>query len=174
MSAVTPDAAGFVARPATLADAGAIAAIYNQGIADRIATFETEPRTAEQIAEWFRPGVLIMLAERPGNGVVAFAASFPYSARPCYAGIAEYSVYAARAQRGRGGGRAALTALITAAREAGLHKLTSRIFPENTASRTLMGRLGFAEIGVHRRHGKLDGKWRDCVVVELLIEENCQ
>jgi L-amino acid N-acyltransferase YncA len=171
MSTGTPDAAAFVTRPASFTDAGAIAAIYNEGIANRVATFETEPRTAEQIAEWFRPGVLLMVAERAGEEIVAFAASFPYSARPCYAGIGEYSVYASRAERGRGAGRAALTA---AAREARLYKLTSRIFPENRASRALMKRLGFAEIGVHRRHGKLDGEWHDCVVVERLIEENCR
>ena len=164
----------FLARPALPSDAAAIAEIYNQGIADRVATFETEPRTPEQIGTWFRSGALVVVAEGAGEGVVAFAASFPYSARPCYAGVGEYSVYAARAHRGRGAGRAALLALIEAARAAGLHKLTSRIFPENKASRALMKALGFAEIGVHRRHGRLDGEWRDCVIVELLIEENCQ
>jgi len=174
MSGATPEAADFVTRLAIPADAGAIAAIYNEGIADRIATFETEPRTAGQIAEWFRPGVLVLVAERAGEGIVAFAASFPYSARPCYAGIGEYSVYTARAYRGQGAGRAVLTALIEAARAAGIYKLTSRIFPENSASRALMKALGFAEIGVHRRHGKLDGEWRDCVIVELLIEQNCR
>ena len=64
-----------------------------------------------------------------------------------------------------------LSALIDSARSAGLHKLTSRIFPENLASRALKKRFGFSEIGVHRRHGKLDGEWRDCVIVELLIEK---
>ena len=87
MSVATPDAAGFVTRQAIPAGAAAIAAIYNEGIADRIATFETEPRTPQQIAEWYRPGTLIMVAERAGEGVVAFAASFPYSTRSCYAGI---------------------------------------------------------------------------------------
>ena len=175
MSAVTLDAApGLKARAATPQDAAAIATIYNEGIADRIATFETEPRKPEQIAAWFQPGTLIVVAERAGEGVVAFAASFPYSARPCYAGIAEYSVYVARSHRGHGAGRTALAALIDAARDAGVQKLTSRIFPENEASRALMKTLGFAEIGLHRRHGKLDGAWRDCVIVELLIEENCR
>jgi L-amino acid N-acyltransferase YncA len=164
-------APGLKARAATPADAAAMAAIYSEGIADRIATFETEPRTPEQIAAWFQPGTLIVVAERAGKGVVAFAAAFPYSARPCYAGVAEYSVYVARADRGHGAGRTALTALIDAARKTGLHKLTSRIFPENQASRALMKALGFAEIGLHRRHGKLDGQWRDCVVVELLMGE---
>jgi phosphinothricin acetyltransferase len=66
-------------------------------------------------------------------------------------------------------GKGALAALIEADRSAGLHKLTSRVFPENKASRALLKGLGFGEIGIHRRHGKLDGIWRDCVIVERLI-----
>jgi phosphinothricin acetyltransferase len=50
-----------------------------------------------------------------------------------------------------------------------MHKLTSRVFPENTASRALLKGLGFEEIGIHRRHGQLDGRWRDCVIVERLL-----
>ena len=173
MTAVPPDpaAAGaglYTTRPATPADAPAIAGIYNQGIVDRVATFETEPRSPEDIAAWFTSGRLIIMAEG-AQGVVAFTASFPYSARPCYAGINEFSVYVARDCRGTGAGRAVLGALIEAASAHGLHKLTSRVFPENTASRSLLKRLGFDEIGIHRRHGKLDGVWRDCVIVELLI-----
>jgi len=53
-----------------------------------------------------------------------------------------------------------------------LWKLMSRIFPENRASLGLMARMGFKEIGVHRNHGKLEGVWKDCVIVELLIPEN--
>jgi L-amino acid N-acyltransferase YncA len=174
MTAVPPDpAAGagfYTTRPATRADAPAITAIYNQGIADRIATFETEPRSPDDIAGWFTSGRLIMVAEG-AQGVVAFAASFPYSTRPCYAGVNEFSVYVAREARGTGAGRAVLTALIEAANAHGLYKLTSRVFPENVASRGLLKRLGFDEIGIHRRHGKLDGQWRDCVTVELLIGE---
>jgi phosphinothricin acetyltransferase len=162
---------GFITRIATPADAAAIAGIYNEGIADRVATFETEPRSAAQIADWFNPRTLVMVAENTASVVVAFAASFPYSARPCYAGIGEFSVYVARDWRRRGAGRAVLAALIDAAPAAGLHKLTSRVFPENRASRALLKNLGFAEISMHRRHGKLDGEWRDCVIVELLIED---
>ena len=65
-----------------------------------------------------------------------------------------------------------LAALIAAARERGLWKLYSRIFPHNHASRSLMARMGFKEIGVHEKHGKLDDVWLDCVNVELLIPEN--
>jgi phosphinothricin acetyltransferase len=157
-------------RPAAPADSAAIAAIYNQGIADRIATFETEPRGARQITEWFTGHQLVIVAEGAGTEPVAFAASFPYSPRPCYAGIGEFSVYVRRDYRGRGAGRAVLAALIAAAAAAGLHKLISRVFPENTASRALLKGLGFEEIGIHRRHAQLDGRWRDCVVVEQLLD----
>jgi phosphinothricin acetyltransferase len=157
-------------RPATPADATAIAAVYNEGIADRIATFETAPPSATDIARWFTGEHLVVVAETGETGSVAFAASFPYSSRPCYRGIGEFSVYVARAYRSRGAGRAVLAALIEAAAAAGLHKLTSRVFPENTASRALLKGLGFAEIGIHRRHGKLDGVWRDCVIVERLLD----
>ena len=57
-----------------------------------------------------------------------------------------------------------------AATAAGLHKLTSRVFPENITSRALLKGLGFEEIGIHRRHGKLDGLWRDCMIVERLLD----
>jgi L-amino acid N-acyltransferase YncA len=62
-----------------------------------------------------------------------------------------------------------LAALIEAATARGMHKLTSRVFPENAASRALLKGLGFEEIGIHRRHGQLDGRWRDCVIVERLL-----
>ena len=164
------DSAKVRTRAATVADAAAIAEIYNQGIADRIATFETEPRAAADIAEWFTPPHLVVIAENEETGPVAFAASFPYSSRACYRGIGEFSVYVRRDDRGRGAGRTVLTALIEAARATGLHKLTSRVFPENAASRALLKALDFEEIGVHRRHGQLDGVWRDCVIVERLFE----
>ena len=159
-------------RVATPADAAAIAAIYNEGIADRIATFETEPRTAEQIAAQLRdkgdrfPTVVV---ERGGE-VVAWASAGAYRSRPAYAGVAEHSVYVARAARGRGAGRAALEGLCQAYAERGFWKLVSRIFPENRASVALHERCGFRVVGVYRRHGKLDGAWRDCVIVERLLE----
>lgn len=89
--------------------------------------------------------------------IVAFASTSPYRTRDCYAGIAEFSVYVSRAGRGQGAGRAAMDALIAAATQAGFWKLVSRIFVENTASRTLMARVGFREVGIYEKHGKLDG-----------------
>ena len=160
----------LTARAASLTDAPAMARIYNEGIADRIGTFETEPRSAQQIEAWFDGRHPIVVVEE-GREVVAFASTSAYRSRPCYAGVAEFSVYVARHCRGAGAGRVAMTALLEAAEAAGFWKLLSRIFPENTASRALMAKLGFREVGTYRRHGKLDGAWRDCVIVERLLGE---
>ena len=136
----------LAARAATVADASAIATIYNQGIADRIGTFETEPRSAQQIEAWFDGRHPIVVVEENGE-VVAFASTSSYRSRPCYAGIAEFSVYVARHCRGAGAGQVAMVALLEAADAAGYWKLLSRIFPENTASRALMAKMGFHSSG---------------------------
>ena len=159
---------GVTLRRATKADAGAIARIYNQGIEDRIATFETRPRTAEDVAGWFDGGHPTVVAEQDGQ-VVGFASTSSYRPRECYAKIAEFSVYVARDHRGRGIGRQALMALIEESRKAGLHKLVSRIFPENVASRAACRAAGFREVGVYKAHGQLEGAWKDCVIVERLV-----
>jgi phosphinothricin acetyltransferase len=158
-------------RLAIAADAAAIARIYNEGIADRIATFETEPRTVEQIAAQLRDRgdrFPTIVAEHDGQ-VIAWASAGPYRSRPAYAGVAEHSVYVGRAARGKGAGRVVLAALCRAYAERGFWKLVSRIFPENVASLVLHERCGFRVVGVYRRHGQLDGAWRDCVIVERLL-----
>jgi phosphinothricin acetyltransferase len=152
-------------------DAEAIAAIYNQGIEDRIGTFETRLRAADDIRGWFDGVHPVVVAHDENGRVIAFASTSTYRPRDCYAGIAEYSVYVERGERGRGAGRAAMLALIEAARAAGFWKLVSRIFVENTTSRALMLSLGFREVGIYERHGKLDGVWHDVVIVEKLIDE---
>lgn len=160
------------ARAASPGDIPAIAEIYNEGIEDRIGTFETRPRSADDVRAWFDGVHPIVVVEDEGGRVVAFASTSTYRTRECYAGIAEFSVYVARRERGRGAGRVAMEALITAAAKAGYWKLLSRIFVENTASRTLMARVGFREVGIYEKHGKLDGVWRDAVIVERVIPEN--
>jgi L-amino acid N-acyltransferase YncA len=164
--------AGLTARPARRQDAAAITEIYNQGIEDRIATFETEPRSVADVEPWFDHAHAFVSVARPSGEVVGYAIAHPYSNRCCYRGIGEFSVYVRRSLRGHGVGQVAMAALIDAARQGGLWKLMSRIFPENRASLSLMARMGFDEIGVHRRHGKLEGVWKDCVIVERLIAEN--
>ena len=160
------------ARAASPGDIPAIAEIYNEGIEDRIGTFETRPRSADDVRAWFDGVHPIVVVEDEGRRVVAFASTSAYRTRECYAGIAEFSVYVARRERGRGAGRVAMEALIAAAAKAGFWKLLSRIFVENTASRTLMARVGFREVGIYEKHGKLDGRWRDAVIVERVIPEN--
>ena len=168
--------AAMTTRAAVARDAPAIARIYNEGIADRIATFETRPRTPEDIVPWFggRHPVVVVADGEPGRAgrVIAFAAASTYRPRDCYAGIAEFSVYVARAARGRGAGRRAMEGLIAATEAAGFTKLVSRVFVENTASLALLRGLGFREVGIYEKHGQLDGVWRDCVIVERLISVN--
>lgn len=160
------------ARLGTRADAPAICEIYNQGIEDRVATFETTPRTVEQIVGWFDGGHPIVVVEDANGAVVGYAATFAYADRCCYAGIAEFSVYVRRDCRGRGVGAVAMTALIEAVTTAGFWKLLSRVFVENTASLSLLKSVGFREVGIHKKHGKLDGAWRDVLVVECLLDPN--
>ena len=159
------------ARPATRRDAEAIARIYNEGIDERIATFETRPRTAEEIQAWFDGTHPIIVVEEEGV-VISFANTSAYSTRECYSGVAEFSVYAAREAQGRGAGTLAMRALMQAAERAGFWKLVSRVFVENEPSRKLLYSLGFREVGVHEKHARLDGIWRDVVVVERLIRAN--
>lgn len=159
------------ARAASPGDIPAIAQIYNEGIDDRVGTFETRPRSHDDVRAWF-DGVHPIIVVEAGGDVVAFASTSTYRTRDCYAGIAEFSVYVSRAWRGKGAGRVAMDALIAAAATAGFWKLVSRIFIENTASRSLMARVGFREVGIYEKHGKLDGVWRDVVIVERVLPEN--
>jgi len=156
-------------RPAAEADAEAIAAIYNEGIADRVATFETRPRDPREVAEWFAGGLPFLVAVDEDGRVLGFARVSPYSDRCVYEGVGEHGVYVARAARGRRLGRRLLDALAGESARAGLHKLTSRVFTDNAASRAAHLAAGFEEVGVQRRHGRLDGEWKDCVLVERLL-----
>ena len=158
-------------RIATVDDAQSIALVYNEGIADRTATFETRARTPADVRAWFDGKHPTVVVEHDG-AVAAFASTSSYRNRDCYAGIAEASVYVGKAWRERGAGRMALAALIESAEQAGYWKLVSRIFPENHASRRLIRSLGFREVGTYEKHGKLDGVWRDVIIVERLFPAN--
>jgi phosphinothricin acetyltransferase len=158
-------------RAAGASDATDIARIYNEGIAERSATFETKQRTAEDMAKVLAERAArypLIVVERDGR-VIAWAGASEYRPRECYAGIAEFSVYVDRQARGTGAGTAAMRGLIEACAAKGFWKLVSRVFPENTASRRLLASLGFREVGVYERHGKLDGEWKDVVIVEKRI-----
>ena len=156
-------------RAATAADAQAVAAIYNEGIEDRVATFETRPRSPDEVAAWLGDGLPFLVAV--DGDVLGFAKVSPYSDRCAYSGVGEHGVYVARTARGRGVGRRLLEAVCAESERAGLHKLTSRIFADNATSRTAHVAAGFEEVGIQRRHGRLDGEWKDCVLVERLLGE---
>lgn len=159
---------GRLVRTATQGDTQRIADIYNQGIEDRTATFETSLRSEEAISDWLVSGHTVVVACEFGQ-VMSFAAAFPYRSRPCYAGVREFSVYVAREARGKGFGRTSMEALINETRQQGWWKLLSRVFPENTGSRRLLAGLGFREVGIYQKHAQLDGVWRDVVIVEKLL-----
>jgi L-amino acid N-acyltransferase YncA len=169
VQAVQSGVGRLVARAGRVEDAAAIARIYNEGIEDGIATFETRLRTEDDVRAWFAGRFPIVTVEDGDGQVVAFASTSEYRPRECYAGVAEFSVYVARRARRRGAGRLALERLIEDAREAGFWKLVSRVFVENHPSRALLRHMEFREVGIYERHAQLRGIWRDTVIVERLL-----
>jgi L-amino acid N-acyltransferase YncA len=155
-------------RPAQAHDLGRVAEIYNAGIAERIATFETAPRTVEDIASWVNDGQPFIVAI-DDEQVVGWARAGAYSDRCVYQGVGEHAVYVHPSARSRGLGRTLLIELCAESERHGLYKLTSRVFSDNEPSRAAHRAAGFEEVGIQRRHGKLDGQWKDCVLVERLL-----
>jgi phosphinothricin acetyltransferase len=162
-------------RPAIHADAPSIARIYNQGIRARQATFETRERTLADVLPWMAVAdrYPVLVAESAGD-VIGWVSASAYRPRECYAGIAEFSVYVDERARGRRIGDALMAAFIPELERAGFWKVLSRIFPENTASLSLCERHGFTRVGTYRRHARLDGRWRDVVIVERLLGDALQ
>jgi L-amino acid N-acyltransferase YncA len=150
-------------------DCETIADIYNEAIAEGRSTFETEPRSTAEIAQWLASPEHSVLVAETGGAVMGWGRLSPYSSRACYAAIAEASVYVRASARGRGLGGALAAHLRNHAQRAGLHKLLGKVFAENTASRSLCERYGFREVGTHLQHGSIDGRWIDVIVVELLL-----
>lgn len=158
-----------VLRDASSADAGAICTIYNAAITERGSTFETRFRAPEDFDDRIGAERFPFLIAEAADAVIGWAGLSPYSDRPCYAGIGEASVYVSPEARGKGAGTVLAEALATEAEGRGFHKLVGKLFSDNVASIRLCARCGFSEVGVHRRHGQLDGEWRDVLVVERLL-----
>ena len=157
-------------RPARAEDCAAIAAIYTSGIEGRTATFETRSKTAGDVGPWLEePERFPVLVAEEDGAVVGWARVSPYSGVPAYAGVGELQIYVDPAARGRGVGSALTEATCRAAHEAGYWKLVGKLFPENEPSRVLLRKCGFRDVGLHHRHGRLDGEWRDVLVVERLL-----
>lgn len=158
-------------RPARAADAGVIAAIHNQGVEDRVATLRTDPRPVSDVLAALESERPLLVAERDG-AVVGWAGVGPYDDRnPWYSGVVEATVYVAREARSAGAGRLLLSALERAALADGRFKLIAKIFATNEPSLRLFESAGFERVGTHRRHGRLDGEWKDVVVLEKLLGE---
>jgi L-amino acid N-acyltransferase YncA len=142
----------------------AVAAIYEEGIATGDATFETAaPSWEAWDASHLADHRLVALL---GGEVVGWAALAPVSGRCVYRGVAENSVYVAARASGRGIGRLLLEALIEGAERAGLWTIETGIFPENAASLALHHRCGFRTVGRRERLGRMNGVWRDVLLLE--------
>lgn len=167
-----PPRVAITIRDATLTDASAIARIYNQGIEDRLATLETEPRSAAERVAWLAARSArhpVIVAVDSDGDVLGWASLNPFNPRPAYDHVADFSVYVAREARGRGVGDALLGALEARARALGYHKLVLAAFPENVAGMRLYARHGFRTVGIYREQGRLDERWVDVIVMEKLL-----
>jgi L-amino acid N-acyltransferase YncA len=141
-----------------------VAAVYGDGIAGGLATFETECPSWE---EWDAAHLACCrLVAREGDEVLGWAALSPVSPRPCYAGVAEISLYVGAGARRRGVGRALLEALIHESEEHGIWTLQGATFAENVASLRLQANCGFRVIGRRERIAVLNGVWRDTILTE--------
>jgi len=148
----------------TAAEWPRICAIYLEGILSGNATFETEPPSWDQ---WDRAHLKVArLAARADDGIVGWAALTPVSARHCYTGVAEASIYVADSARGQGIGRALLQELIRASEHNGIWTLQGSVFPENTVSLRLCTTNGFRQVGRRKHIAKLNGLWRDTILLE--------
>lgn len=141
-----------------------VCAIYLEGIATGHATFETQAPTWEQWDARHLP--YSRLVARSGETVKGWAALSPVSSRFVYAGVAEISVYVGAGHRGEGIGKALLDALISDSENNGIWSLQAGIFPENSRSITMHKQCGFREVGRRERIGRMNGIWRDVVLLE--------
>ena len=164
MDAVRPGMTPAALRELAPGDWPAVERIYVEGIASRLATFETE---SPSWSAWDAGHLATprLVAELDGE-VVGWAALSPVSRRAAYRGVAEVSLYVAGSARGRGVGRLLLDALVDRSHDTGLWTLQATIFAENVPSIRLHERAGFRLVGRRERIGQLDGRWHDTVVYE--------
>jgi L-amino acid N-acyltransferase YncA len=157
---------------ATASDLPAIRAIYNQGIQDRRATLDSDPKSDEDIREWYAghdARYVVVVAEREGR-VAGWACLSPYSHRCAYDAVAELSVYVAREARGSGVGSELLEAIEDYARRGDFHKIVLFALAINDAGERLYAKLGYRHVGVFREQGRLDGRYVDVVAKEKIVE----
>ena len=154
-------------RRATPDDAAAVAALYNQGIEGRGATFQIEVQPPESFRERIEAGVVGIAEE--GGRILGAAWSSVYDPAPYYAGVREVAVYVDCDARRRGAGRALLVWLADEARAGGGYKLVAKVFTTNTGSLALFEACGWRVVGTHVLHGRLEGQWKDVTVLERAL-----
>jgi L-amino acid N-acyltransferase YncA len=158
-------------RQATASDVERIRVIYNEGIEDRIATLDLEPKSAADIAAWWEAHTgryEVLVAERAGY-VVGWASLNPYSHRCAYDGVADLSVYVSRTSRGTGIGDALLREIERRARDRAFHKIVLFTLPFNESGQALYRKLGYREVGTFKEQGTIDGKPVDVMAMEKLV-----
>lgn len=159
-------------RAACATDAAAVARIYNQGIEDRLATLETEPRSADERAAWLAargPRHPVLVAVDATGVVLGWGSLNQFNPRAAYDHVADFSLYVAREHRGRRLGGLLLAALEERARALGYHKLVLAAFPTNEAGRRLYERHGFRTVGIYQEQGRVDGHWVDILIMEKVF-----
>jgi phosphinothricin acetyltransferase len=159
-------------REAHPGDLPAIREIYNQGIADRIATLDEDPKSEDAIREWYLEQhderYRVLVAERDGR-VVGWASLNHYSHRCAYRGVADLSVYVAREARGSGAGTALLQSIEAHARRGAFNKIVLFALALNETGLRLYEKSGYREVGTFRAQGRLDGRPVDVVAMEKLL-----
>jgi phosphinothricin acetyltransferase len=166
---------GVIVREAESADLDTILAIYNQGIVDRVATLEVEPKDRRYIEAWFslhKGRYQVLVADTGSDGVVGWVALNPYSSRCAYAGVADLSIYIERSWRGRGVGSVLLKAIEPVAQAQGFHKIVLFTFPFNEAGQRLYLKQGYRSVGTFLNQGTLDGRFVDVMAMEKLLSKD--
>lgn len=163
---------GVYVRLAEKADIPQITHIYNQGIADRIATLEADEKTIEDRIAWFEshtPAHPVIVAEVE-NIVVGFASLNVFNSRCAYSGVVDFSIYVEGSFRGYGVGSALMENLIRKTAGLGYHKLVLSALSHNERGKALYKKFGFREVGVYSEQGILDGKWIDILIMEKILD----
>ena len=159
-------------RSAGISDLDEIRRIYDEGIADRVATLDESPKDAEEMADWWREHsgrYAVLVAQDAVGQIVGWASLNPYSHRCAYNGVADLSVYVARAARGRGVGSALMAALERVAERNAFHKIVLFTLPFNEPGQGLYRKCGYREVGTFAEQGLLDGRRVDVMAMEKIL-----
>ncbi|MBC8015993.1 MAG: N-acetyltransferase [Sporomusaceae bacterium] len=165
----------ILTRIASICDIRQITEIYNEGILDRIATLESNPKTVEEMERWFSSRSerhKVIVAEDGEGKITGWASLNVFNVRESYQGVSDLSIYIRREERGKGLGKHLLVALIEIAKQGGFHKLVLSTFAFNVAGQRLYESVGFTKVGTYMKQGMLDGKWIDMTIMEKLLLDN--